>query len=102
VHEDALTPGSTGSTGSTRSTASGSVADDPGVGPGAGPGPAVETTPRRGGPDPIALVGALVALVIAALAATGTLDAVDPRWILAAGALLVGGTVLIGTLRRRA
>lgn len=59
-------------------------------------------TSPRGGPDPIALVAGLVALAMAALAATGTLDAVDPRWVLAIGALLVGGTVLVASLRRRA
>lgn len=58
--------------------------------------------PRRGGPDPIALVVGLVSLVVATLAATSTLASVDPRWVLAAGALLVGGSVLVISLRRRA
>src|ERR1700760_1710951 len=49
VHEDALTPGSTASTGN---TAAGSAS----AGRGDGAGTAVETTPRRGAPDPIALV----------------------------------------------
>lgn len=79
VHPDASTVG----------TGGGSRRDDPPV-------------RRRGGPDPVALVAGLVALVITALALTGTLGGVDPRWVLAAGALLVGGAVLLTTLRRRA
>ena len=64
---------------------------------------AVEATDptRRTGPDPVALVAGLAALLIAVLAVTDVLDAVDPRWALAAVAIGVGGTVLLATLRRR-
>ena len=56
---------------------------------------------RRPGPDPLALVAGLTAIVVAFLALTGTLVSVDPRWVLALGAVGVGVAVLLLTLRRR-
>jgi hypothetical protein len=56
---------------------------------------------RRTGPDPLALVAGLTAIVVAVLALTGTLVSVDPRWVLALGAVGVGLAVLLVTLRRR-
>jgi hypothetical protein len=56
---------------------------------------------RPSGPDPLALVAGLTAIVIAALALTGTLATVDPRWVLAIAAVGVGCAVLVVTLRRR-
>lgn len=61
-----------------------------------------DTAPaRRAGPDPLALVAGLTAIVVAVLALTGTLGSVDPRWILALGAVGIGCAVLVVTLRRR-
>jgi len=61
-----------------------------------------DTTPAtRTGPDPLALVSGLTAIVIAVLALTGALASVDPRWVLVIGAVGVGTAVLWMTLRRR-
>ena len=61
-----------------------------------------DTAPAgRPGPDPLALVAGLTAVVVAVLALTGALAAVDPRWVLALGAVGVGLAVLLVTLRRR-
>ncbi len=61
-----------------------------------------DTSPaRRGAPDPVALVAGLSAVVLALLAMLGVLGTVDPRWVLAAGAVAVGLAVLLTTLRRR-
>jgi hypothetical protein len=49
----------------------------------------------------LALVAGLTAIVVAVLALTGTLVSVDPRWVLALGAVGVGLAVLLVTLRRR-
>jgi hypothetical protein len=56
---------------------------------------------RPSGPDPLALVAGLTAIVIAVLALTGTLAAIDPRWVLAIAAVGIGCAVLVVTLRRR-
>lgn len=67
-----------------------------------GVGTDTDTAPvRRSGPDPLALVAGLTAIVIAVLALTGALASVDPGWILALGAVGVGCAVLVVTLRRR-
>lgn len=72
------------------------------VGTAAEAGEAPDAAPaHRSGPDPLALVAGLAALVIAALALTGSLAGVDPRWVLALGAIGVGCAVLLVTLRRR-
>ncbi|MEJ2862208.1 hypothetical protein [Actinomycetospora flava] len=55
----------------------------------------------RSGPDPLALVSGLTAIVIAVLALTGALASVDPRWVLVIGAVGVGTAVLWMTLRGR-
>lgn len=61
-----------------------------------------DATPApRPGPDPLALVAGLTAVVIAVLALTGALASVDPRWVLALGAVGLGLGVLLATLRRR-
>jgi len=59
--------------------------------------------PARRGFDPITLVVGLGALFVAAVGLSGDaswVSAIDPRWLLAAGAVLVGVLLLIGTLRR--
>lgn len=73
--------------------------------PGAGaPEAAVaETGTRRRGPDPLALVVGLATLAMAVFAFTGELPDlgfVDPRWLLAGGAAVVGLLLLVGNLRR--
>jgi hypothetical protein len=60
-------------------------------------------TARRG-PDPVNLVIGLLALGMAAAAFVGevpSLAGLDPRWLLAAGAAIVGLLLLIGSLRGR-
>ena len=78
-------------TSRTRSTTtSDTISDDAG-----------EAPARRPGPDPLALVAGLAAILVAILALTGTIVSVDPRWVLALGAVGVGLGVLLATLRRR-
>jgi hypothetical protein len=63
-----------------------------------------ETAPRHRGPDPVALLVGLLALAMAAAAFVGevpTLAGFDPRWLLAAGAALIGLLLLTGSLRGR-
>ncbi|WP_433800383.1 hypothetical protein [Actinomycetospora sp. CA-084318] len=69
-------------------------ADRPGAAPGA---------PARRGPDPIALLVGLVCLAVASLAmiSPATLVAVDPRWVLAGAAVVIGVGALLTTVRRR-
>ena len=57
--------------------------------------------PRRF--DPLAMLVGLVCLAVAVLAvvAPATLAAVDPRWVLAGAAVVVGTGVLLATVRRR-
>jgi hypothetical protein len=70
----------------------------------------VVTTPdtappvRRRGPDPLALLVGLATLVMAVFAFVGELpdlSGVDPRWLLAGGAAVVGLVLLVGSLRGR-
>lgn len=59
--------------------------------------------PARRGFDPFALVVGLGALFVAAVGLSGNtswLAVIDPRWLLAGGAVLVGVLLLVGTLRR--
>jgi hypothetical protein len=53
--------------------------------------------------DPLALLVGLVSLAVAVLAvvAPGTLASVDPRWVLAGAAVVVGAGALLTTVRRR-
>jgi hypothetical protein len=53
--------------------------------------------------DPLALLVGLVSLAVAALAvvAPGALASVDPRWVLAGAAVVIGVGVLLTTVRRR-
>jgi hypothetical protein len=58
----------------------------------------------RRGPDPLTLVVGLATLAMALFAFTGTLpdlSFVDPRWVLAGGAAVVGLVLLVGSLRGR-
>lgn len=52
--------------------------------------------------DPLALLIGLVSLAVAVLAvvAPTVLTAVDPRWVLAGAAVLIGGGALLATVRR--
>jgi hypothetical protein len=66
----------------------------------------VEAAPiaRRRGPDPLALLVGLATLAMAVFAFVGELpdlSGVDPRWLLAGGAALVGLVLLVGSLRGR-
>jgi hypothetical protein len=59
---------------------------------------------RRRGPDPLALVVGLATLAMAVFAFVGELpdlSGVDPRWVLAGGAALVGLALLVSSLRGR-
>lgn len=53
--------------------------------------------------DPLALLVGLVSLAVAvlAVAAPGVLASVDPRWVLAGAAVVVGAGALLTTVRRR-
>ena len=66
----------------------------------AGPAPLT----RRRGPDPLALLVGLATLAMAVFAFVGELpdlSGVDPRWLLAGGAAVVGLVLLVGSLRGR-
>ena len=55
-------------------------------------------------PDPVALVVGLLSLAMAVFAFVGQvpdLSGLDPRWLLAAGAAVVGLMLLVGSLRGR-
>lgn len=59
--------------------------------------------PAKRGFDPLMLVLGLGALFVAAIGLSGDaswVSVIDPRWLLAAGAVLVGVLLLVGTLRR--
>jgi hypothetical protein len=58
---------------------------------------------RRRRFDPLALLVGLVCLTVAVLAvvAPAVLAAADPRWVLAAAAVVVGAGALLATVRRR-
>lgn len=73
--------------------------DTPTVHPDAGrPG----GTPTRTRRDPIALLVGLVCLAVAVVAmiSPATLVAVDPRWVLAGAAVVIGGGALLCAARR--
>lgn len=58
---------------------------------------------ERRGFDPLALIFGVGALLVSGTALTndtGLLPGVDPRWLLAGGAVLVGMLMLAGALRR--
>ncbi len=57
--------------------------------------------PRTRRPDGLMLVTGLLALVLAVFAFIGDVPAVDLRWVLAAGAALVGLTLLVSSVRGR-
>ena len=57
---------------------------------------------KRRGLDPLTLLFGIGALLVSGAALTngsGLLPDVDPRWLLAGGAVLVGLLLLIGTMR---
>jgi hypothetical protein len=57
----------------------------------------------RRGIDPLTLIvglGALFAAAVGLSEDTSWVSAIDPRWLLAAGAVLVGVLLLVGTLRK--
>lgn len=59
---------------------------------------------RFRGPDPVTLLVGLLTLGMATSAFVGqvpTLSGFDPRWLLAAGAALVGLLLLVTSLRER-
>jgi hypothetical protein len=58
---------------------------------------------KRSGFDPVALLFGIAALLVAGIALTDGirwLPDVDPRWLLAGGAVLMGVLLLVGALRR--
>ncbi len=57
--------------------------------------------PARRRPDALTLVTGLLALVTAVFAFVGEVPALDVRWVLAAGAALVGLTLLVSSVRGR-
>lgn len=62
------------------------------------------TAPARRHRDPFALLVGLVCLAVAvlAMASPPTLLGLDPRWVLAGAAVMVGVGALLATVRRRA
>lgn len=63
-----------------------------------------EPVTTRRGPDPVALVMGIVTLAVAACAITGfvpVLPGFDHRWLLAAGAAVLGVLLLTGSVRRK-
>lgn len=80
-------------------------ASEPHAGPAAGPAAgsatalAPEPGPVRHGPDPVALLAGLAAIAVAVLALTDSLTAVDLRWVLPGGAVVVGVIVLAAASR---
>jgi hypothetical protein len=65
---------------------------------------ATDDEPRRRWPDPLNLIAGLITLGVAVYALTDgrvALHGVDPKWIVAAGALLIGVLLLGASLRPR-
>jgi peptidoglycan/LPS O-acetylase OafA/YrhL len=65
---------------------------------------ATATVARRRRPDPVALLIGLLSLGMAVAAFVGQvpdLSGLDPRWLLAGGAAVVGLMLLVGSLRGR-
>src|SRR5689334_2435656 len=74
------------------------------VDPAAVPHATTAVPTRRRSPDPVALLFGILTLALAAAALTGHLPLLpgfDPRWLLAAGAAVLGVLLLVGSLRRR-
>jgi hypothetical protein len=63
-----------------------------------------ERPARRRGPDPLTLLVGIATLVMAVFAFAGELPGglgLDPRWLLAGGAAVIGLALLAGSLRGR-
>ena len=63
-----------------------------------------EPPARRRGPDPLTLIVGLATLAMAVFAFTGQLPGgtgLDPRWLLAGGAAVIGLALLVGSIRGR-
>lgn len=52
-------------------------------------------------PELLTLVTGLLALAVSVAAFVGELPAIDPRWVLAGGAAVLGLVLLVGSLRGR-
>ncbi len=52
-------------------------------------------------PDLFTLVTGLLALALAAAAFVGEVPSIDPRWLLAGGAAVLGLVLLVGSVRGR-
>jgi fatty acid desaturase len=80
------------------------TATDPTADPAMEPHTTTAAPARRRSPDPVALVFGVLALALSVAAVTGHLPLLpgfDPRWLLAAGAAVLGLLLLVGSLRRR-
>ena len=63
-----------------------------------------EPSARRRGPDLLTLIVGLATLAMAVFAFTGELPGgigLDPRWLLAGGAAVIGLALLVGSIRGR-
>ncbi len=57
--------------------------------------------PAKVRPDLLTLVPGVLALLLAMAAFVGEVPAIDPRWLLAGGAAVLGLVLLVGSLRGR-
>ncbi len=57
--------------------------------------------PAKVRPDLLTLVPGVLALLLAMAAFVGEVPAIDPRWLLAGGAAVLGLVLLVGSMRGR-
>lgn len=57
--------------------------------------------PAKVRPDLLTLVTGLLALALSVAAFVGDVPAIDPRWLLAGGAAVLGLVLLVGSVRGR-